>query len=327
MNYVHARATEYVKAGISVIPLRLDGSKAPASDRLPQICNIKSRKQSGSWEPFMHRPAMECELIQWFASPDCGMGMICGAVSGGIEVIDFDDGTLFPPWRDMVTDIVNRLPVVETPSAGWHVIYRCSEIGGNVKIAVDPNREKQTLIETRGQGGYVVAEASPCSTHATSLPYVQYSGPKLPTIPTISPDDRRELWRAARSFDKRGEEFTRKLREKHQRRAALGVSQNVHPVIAAFCNRYSWDAILTPHGWTSRDMTNWTRPGKQHGVSARVVISDSGEELLTVFSANSGPLSPTSGYRTWNKFAAWTALEHRGDNRTAFSVAREEVSL
>ncbi len=97
----------------------------------------------------------------------------------------------------------------------------------------------------------------------------------------------------------------------------------MHPVIAAFNDRHSWDAILT--GWTTRDGEHWTRPGKQFGVSARIVVADDGSELLTVFSGNAGPLSPDGSYRTWNKFDAWAALEHRGDNRAAFIAAKQEV--
>ncbi len=170
-SYVHRLAIEYRDAGISVIPLRLDGSKGP-DDQLPRICNIITRKESTTWLPYQTRIAELCEIESWFSRP-AGIGIVCGAVSGGLEVIDFDDGSLFEPWHSIVSHIVDRLPVVETPSGGWHVLYRCDEIGGNVKIACDPKREKQTLIETRGQGGYIVAEGSPCETHATGLAYAQ----------------------------------------------------------------------------------------------------------------------------------------------------------
>ncbi len=300
-------ASEYRDAGISVIPLRLDGSKAPA---IP------------SWQPYRERLATTEELDQWFAQP-AGIGMIAGAISGGIEVIDFDDGELYQPWLHMVPHIVERLPVIETPSGGWHVIFRCDEIGGNIKIAMDPTREKKTLIETRGEGGYIVAEGSPCSTHATGLPYCQYSGPKLPCVPRITPQERAELWRAARTFDK--SHLAATIRRKRER-AAVRSSTGEHPAIAAFNERTSWESLLESHGWTSRDGERWTRPGKSFGVSARIVIADDGSEVLTVFSANSGPLSPTGSYRTWNKFTAWAAMDFNGNNQAAFQAARQEVT-
>lgn len=324
MNYIFRVAKRYAETGVSVIPLRLDGSKGPADDLLPRVCDIKTKKESATWKPYQHRIATECELVKWFTEP-AGIGMVCGAISGGLEVIDFDDGELYEPWYRMVSRIVDRCPVVATPSNGWHVLFRCDEIGGNVKIACDPDREKQTLIETRGEGGYIVAEGSPCETHATGLPYCHAWGPFLPNIPRITPNERRELWAAARTFDKRGEAFTRKLIAKQNRKSA-GINTALHPVIRAFNERYSWESILTRHGWTTRDGEHWTRPGKSFGVSARVVIADDGSELLTVFSGNAGPLSPDSSFRTWNKFDAWTALEHRGDNRAAFIAAKQEVA-
>ena len=138
--YVYAR--DYRDAGISVIPLRLDGSKKPAI---------------ASWDPFTKRLATDSELSNWFASPR-GIGLVTGIVSGGLEVLDFDDGSLFEPWRKQVERIVIWLPIVETPSGGYHVFYRCDEIGSSAKIAMDPEREKTTLIETRGENAYVAGD-------------------------------------------------------------------------------------------------------------------------------------------------------------------------
>ena len=313
MNYeqtfVYKVAKRYRDAGLSVIPIRPDGSKAPAL---------------ASWQEFQERLATDPELIEWF-SRTVGIGIVGGAISGGLEILDFDDGELYEPWYQKVAHIVDRLPVTSTPSWGYHIPYRCNEIGGNVKIAVDPSREKQTLIETRGQGGYIVAEYSPASCHPTGREYCHVSGPWLWNVPRITPDERRQLWAAARTFDKRGEAEAKKLRARVVRKAT-GVSAPVHPVVAAFNDRNSWDAILGRHGWTTRDNEHWTRPGKTFGVSARVVIADDGSELLTVFSGNAGPLSPDGSYRTWSKFNAWAALEHRGDNRAAFMEAKQEVS-
>ncbi len=310
-NYVHRLAVEYRDAGISVIPLRLDGSKAPA---LPK----------GGPQVYRQRLATNSELASWF-SHEAGVGLICGWQSGGLEVLDFDDGTLFEPWREKVSSIADRLPVVETPSLGWHVLYRCDEIGGNCKIALDPDREQKTLIETRGEGGYIVGEGSPLAVHATGLAYAQYSGPSLPSVPRITPEERTKLWRAARSFD-RGS--TAEAVKRSRRQAVRSqIQRDVHPIIATFCERATWDDLLSQHGWNSTDGEHWTRPGKRFGTSARLVTALDGVEVLTVFSANAGPLAPISGpHRTWNIFDAWAALEFGGDNKQAFKAAAQEVA-
>jgi hypothetical protein len=186
-NAIHEFARYYVDGGISIIPVRLDGSKAPALE---------------SWTEYHHRLATPQELERWFLCSDHGIGMVCGVVSGGLEVIDFDDGSLFEPWFQLVPDIACGLTYIRTPSDGWHVVYRCDEIGGSRKIAMDPTREKKTLIETKGEGGMVVAWGSPASTHPTGKPYLKEAG-LHPWFPwKITPQQRRELWAAARKFNK-----------------------------------------------------------------------------------------------------------------------------
>ncbi len=270
MNQLLKLARDYVDSGTSVIPLRLDGSKAPTIE----------------WKEFQHRLPNACELESWFSQP-AGIGLVCGAISGGLEVLDFDAGDLLEPWQKLALGIATKLPIVSTPSGGWHVLYRCNEIGGNVKIACDPNNAKQTLIETRGEGGYIVAEGSPCETHATGLPYVQDWGPRLPAIPTVTLNERRQLWAAARTFDLRGEEFQRKLIGKQTQRSLVRSNQ-IHPVIAKFDahDHLGIDSHL-PRLDHSR-WEHWLRPGKRFGVSARIVIAQDGSELLTVFSGNAG---------------------------------------
>lgn len=91
-------ARGYRDAGISVIPIRVDGSKAPAV---------------ATWKPFQSRLATDAELQAWFQRP-AGIALVCGRVSGGLEVIDFDDGSVFPAWRAATMALAANLPVVET---------------------------------------------------------------------------------------------------------------------------------------------------------------------------------------------------------------------
>ena len=86
-------ATSYVDSGVSVVPLRLDGSKAPA---LP----------AGGVNEFKKRVATQEELAEWF-STDKGIGLLGGPVSGGLEVLDFDGDAdrIFPAWHELVEDL------------------------------------------------------------------------------------------------------------------------------------------------------------------------------------------------------------------------------
>jgi hypothetical protein len=191
---------QLVDSGLSVVPLQLNGSRRPAIDEL---------------EPYFDRQPLCKELHEWFfGKSEAAYAIIGGIVSRGLEVMDFDDGTLFEPWREQVADIVERLPVISTPGEGFHIYYRCCEIAPAAKIAIDPSREKATLIETRGERSYVAAPGSHPKTHPTGRRYRRFSGPSLLCIPTISPKDRRRLWAAARTFDKRPAKQIESLRQR-----------------------------------------------------------------------------------------------------------------
>ncbi len=57
---------DFVDAGLCVIPLRLDGSKA----------------STVSWKQYQDRKPTDAEIDDWFSRP-AGVAVVCGAVSGG----------------------------------------------------------------------------------------------------------------------------------------------------------------------------------------------------------------------------------------------------
>src|SRR5262249_39576105 len=118
---------------------------------------------------------------------------------------DFDRPGLFDDFQRLVEEaapgLVARLPRVATPGGGAHLYYYCDVIGTSQKLAKD--EKGKTLIETRGQGGYVLAPPSPACCHPDGKPYVHVAGPALPDIPRITSDEREALLTAARSFDRR----------------------------------------------------------------------------------------------------------------------------
>jgi hypothetical protein len=313
-------ARRYLDAGYSVIPLRLDGTKGPAVE---------------SWKPFsLDRPSRD-QVEAWFASP-AGIGLITGSVSGGFEVIDFDMKELLWPLLSLLPrSLRDRLTIVETPT-GWHLAYRCTEVFGNKKLAMweparsisqqqDGTREyagsigKGVRIETRGEGGYIVAEGSPLSVHAAGLPYVHYMGPTLFEIETITPGERAMIWTAAASFDCgiHHESIaihagTRRAKQEHFGGSSADVSTPWD-----WFDRYGhWPDILEPAGWRACGHDAWTRPGKQHGVSASVGTNEHGIEVLTVFSTS----TELSG--SYGKFNLLVALQFNGDRIAAAKHVR-----
>ena len=296
----------YVAGGLSPIAVRPDKKPLP-------------------WKRYQSVPLSLQTARVWDAAglmSAYGVGIVTGIVSGGLEVLDFDQPSCYPAWRQMVEHIVCELPVVETPSGGYHVYYRCEKISGNTKIAADPNGKIK--IETRGEGGYVVAPGGAC-IHSTGRPYVQVAGPPLTAIPVISADERLQLWRAAEHFDEAGLAKQAAARELARRQRLL------HPPQPSaegtpwedYCRGASWEAVLCPHGWTTRDGLTWSRPGKTDGgLSAVVCTAADGHTVLCVYSSSAGVLSPTSqNHKSWNLFAAYAALTHDGD----FSAAAREL--
>jgi hypothetical protein len=304
---VSSLARAYIAAGISVVPIKLDGSKAPA---VP------------SWKAYQKRLPTAAECACWFERADpFGLAVIGGAVSGGLEILDFDEDAehIFPAWRAEVEKahpgLYERLRIISTPRAGFHVLYRCpqEDIPGNTKLAYDP-AAKAVLIETRGEGGYAITTGSPPACHPSGQRYVTLSGPDLP--PPLSPDERDTLISLARSFDRRVEMPTRV------------VGTDMRPGDAFEREGPDWSDILETHGWrcvhgAMGGERRWRRPGKETGWSATTgrCRTSEGADLFHVFSSNAEPFEAG---KTYGKFRAYALLKHGGDlAKAAADLARQ----
>lgn len=321
-------ALRYHAAGYSVISLKLDGSKKPVA----------------SWKHFIERGPTVDEVHQMFLRP-AGIGILCGPVSGGLECIDFDMAELLFPLLSMLsTDLQNRLSIYETPG-GWHLFYRCSEVCGNRKLSSWEKSDslsqqqnghrigtgfkpigKGARIETRGEGGFFVAEGSPCSVHDLGIPYVHYMGPTLETLVPILPLERKSIWEAAMTFECGVRE------SKAVKRAKQKIYQETHGDIVSsgdepwvwFDQNGSIPALLQNAGWKSfGGDSQWTRPGKTHGISAVMGKSENGINILTVFSTST-ELGPVNGedHRTWGAFNLLTELQFGRNKKEAAKYVR-----
>jgi hypothetical protein len=259
------------------------------------------------------------------------MAVVCGAVSGNLELIDFDSFEYFEPWRQLVDKtspgIVEKLVAVQTPRPGIHMYYRCPVIQRNQKLAQlhiqnheTGNAEFKTLIETRGEGGYALIPPSPACCHPTGRLYRYISDSDLTELPTISPDERAVLIFAAQAYNQIDgpDDAAAPRRQGHFKRE--GVDGRPGDDFNAVAN---WPDILEPHGWSLEfvgdgGVEHWSRPGKAGSTSATVNYAD--RDLLYVFSTNAHPLE--SG-RAYTKFSAFAILEHAGD----FGAAACDLAL
>src|SRR5262249_28824526 len=79
------RAESYAAEGLSVIPIRTDGSKAPPL----------------KWAAYQATAPTTNELRAMFGQGEHGIAIVCGTVSH-LEVIDFDADLVFEWWRETV---------------------------------------------------------------------------------------------------------------------------------------------------------------------------------------------------------------------------------
>ena len=279
-----------IKAGMAPIPIRA-GGKVPL-DR---------------WTDDQHHPMDEAEIPRRFRN-GCNLGIVCGAGSGNLECLDFDNASLFQPLLDTL-EAVNpglrqKLTVwQETPSGGYHLLYRCSApVGSNAVLA--HGRNGKAAIETRGQGGqFLVAPSRATSKQdGKQRPYILHG--TLQAVPTITAEDVALLHNIASSFDESGHQEQKRLP-----RNQGGTISGDRPG-----DRYNhvtdWNELLVRYGWrclkTMGDRQHWQRPGK------------TGPEA-------SGTLHPTKGFWCFSTstplptqqpltpFAVFTYMEYGGD--------------
>ena len=316
----------YAESGISVLPIKTDGTKRPAIQ---------------SWSQYQLDIA-DTDTMEIWCNAGYGIAIIGGRVSGGLEVIDIDDPGLVRAYIEALKEadaaLVHKLAFVATPrrneegKSGAHIYYRCEQPEGNQKLAMseplpvldedgnqrtnpitgEPVTKPETLIETRGEGGYVLTIGCPGACHPTGNEYEHKMGCPITELQPITKQERSLLFRIAASFDRSVSESY----EQHPHEHGDDTPGN------RFAEQTSWGEILEPHGWvkcgSSAGVTHWRRPGKTKGTSATTGLkSDAGNELLCVFSSNAYPFDgPTSGRNcsSHSKFDAYARLNFGGNH-------------
>jgi hypothetical protein len=318
-------AIEATNLGLSVFPPREDGTKSP----------------DGSWKENQSVGASLDQIRRWYGTTGpprrTGIGIICGAVSGNVEAFEFDAlGRLYAPFLEAAKAVglgglVERISAgyeEQTPSGGVHWLYRCAAIAGNTPLARYLSDElnakgepiPKALIETRGEGGYVVTAPSNGRVHPTGRPYVLRRG-GLATIATITPEERKALWDLARSFDEMPPDADPVETEvRRVERKESGGWDDTISVIDDY-NAKKKCADLLPAGWThvyTRGETEyWRRPGKTKWVSA--TINHNGSGRLHVFTTST-EFAPGS----YTPFAIFARLNHGNDFKAAWKALCEE---
>jgi hypothetical protein len=298
-------------AGLCVVPPREDGSKAPL----------------GSWKRYTRTRPTVAELDAWYG-PHTGIGLVCGAVSGGLEMLELE-GRAVAEGRSQaflelaqqvgLADLVERIRAgyqERTLSGGIHLLYRVPTPRPNTKLArrpatpdelaLDPHERVRVLIETRGEGGYTIVAPSNGCVHPSGRAWTLDRG-GLEAIATITDDEREDLYALARMLDE--------VPPAEEVRSSPGDAHGDRPG-----DRYDAApdagertlALLERHGWTvvrrDGDVVYLRRPGKEGpGISASLGYVAPG--VLRVFSTS----TPFGTDKAYSPFGVYAVLEHEGD--------------
>lgn len=323
-------ALDLAARGFSVVPVAADGSKRPAVD----------------WKAYQETPPDRDDLDGWFDTLVArtaydGLGVITGAVSGQLEMLEVEGraahlaGKLGETLVDAgFGDLWQRLSagwLEVSPSGGLHWLYRVDgPARPNTKLArrrnPDNPRLVDVLLETRGEGGFVVTAPSAGRTHPTGKPWARIAGGPA-TCPTITVDERDTLYALAATLDEMP------VLDHGTPKAAPG-SFGFRPTTDqpgevgdrpgdAYNARATWAEILEPAGWTVARRLGagyaWTRPGKTHGISATTGQAADGVDRLYVFTTS----TEFEAEQPYSKFGAYALLNHAGDHAAAASTLRK----
>ncbi|MGH3099297.1 MAG: phage/plasmid primase, P4 family [Streptosporangiales bacterium] len=321
-------------AGCCPIPAKADGSKAPF----------------GSWKRYETTRPDRGQVEKWLSNGTYdGIGLICGAVSGNLEMFELEGRAIAEGYLQRLVGLLNdhglaglwqRLTagyVEATPSGGLHVLYRVDgEPRRNTKLACRPAREdeldddereqlarypnkvfRRVLVETRGEGGFVVVAPSAGRTHETGKAWTLIAGGPA-TIPMVSEEERDALHAVASMLD------SMPAPEPPSTTAGSTADDDALRPGDDYNQRVDWLEILEPHGWrhtrTFGRTRGWCRPGKK-GLAVSATTGRNDADNLYVFSTSAAPFEHETPY---SKFAAYALLEYDGDYPAAARALRDQ---
>jgi len=322
-------ALDALAHGFAVIPAAEDGTKRPA----------------GRWQEYQQRLPTEDEVRAWYGADRHGLGVVCGAVSGNLEMLEFEGRAVDANIHGEFEELANQVGLGElvervfygyaevTPSGGIHLLYRVDgPVAGNTKLARRPatdielarnaDERIKVLIETRGEGGFVIVAPSHGPVHPEAGEWRLIEG-GWDTVATVSPQERDELHRLARILDRTPAPPTPTaapvghvpmLAGDDRPGDAYNAQPNIGAQTVQLLERHGWQTVFTrPHD--GHDDYHLRRPGKQIGTSA-VLHGDAGTLYVFTSSTRFEPEQP------YTPFAVYTLLEHDGDYRQAARALR-----
>jgi putative DNA primase/helicase len=323
-------AIKFALNGIAVVPVKTDGSKAPGLS---------------SWKQYQDARPANSVVGGWFdigKRTTDGVGVLTGAISN-LEMLEAEGRAITEGTWDAFLqlcrdndagDLIDRVMAgytETTPSGGIHVLYRladgtprrntrlASRPSTAAELAENPHARIKVLLETRGEGGFVVVAPSGGRTHDTGNAWtIVAGGPD--TIATITEAERDQLHALASMLDASPVIGTR---DTERAPTPAGDIDGVRPG-DDFNARADWRDILEPHGWKRLGHIGagwaWRRPGKDgRGISATTGTRGDAD-CLYVFSSS----TDFDTERPLTKLFVYAHYEHGGDMSAAAKALYEQ---
>src|SRR5215216_2380940 len=137
-------AVAWYQAGYMPLPVKADGSKAPAV---------------ATWTQYQKQRPSLAEIIELFKIDSDGLGLLCGEISGGLEMLELEGRAVDEGYLDRLgqafADHTEEMLAVRiltgyaerTPSGGLHFYYRVQgHPKRNTKLARRPASPDELTI-------------------------------------------------------------------------------------------------------------------------------------------------------------------------------------
>lgn len=302
---------ELSAARISLIPIRNDGSKAPAV----------------AWTVYQSELPTPEQLSKWFddETKQYGIAAVCGAISGGLVLIDFDDADTLRLILDTAESLGYDAPAQararwseQSPRDGgsgehWFVFVPGVDItSGPVAARPNPDNPKKPdpLIDLKARGGYCIMAPSGGKVHPSGGQYIRLSGGPTTAL-TLTP----EQWEQFRAFLEIADEQPPKQAFATPTGKASASGTRPGDDLNAKADEGWWRQRTEADGWTwtpgAGGVFHLARPGNPPGWTG-ATWNWGGRGHLRVFTTSAG-LEPGM-YDAFGYVAHW---DHGGDLKAA----------
>src|ERR1044072_2049220 len=138
--------------GINLIPVR-------DKDTVWKGKIYEAKTPYAEWKTYQYEKIDEAVLFDQMTNKydTTAVAMVCGAISGNLEVIDFDvkykpgiDAVVLTAMKELYPDILEKMRVHKTRNGGTHLVYRIADhdVPGSAQLALRQSTQEELDADT-----------------------------------------------------------------------------------------------------------------------------------------------------------------------------------